>query len=415
VVLTKGKAVMALTSINQDDLRNHNLSVVLNTLLRSPKAMSRADLAKRTGLTKATMSLLVPMLVEAHAVKEGVPASYATHGRPSTPLSISGERFCGIGLQVNTDGFGVIVLGIDGSVVCERWVAEQMDDSDPDEVFNRLDGLVLDAERVIKDRGLEVAGTGLALPGLVTDDMQLLSARNLGWRSIDINRFPLVSRLHVKAGNEANMAGLAQIPGYATQRRNDSIVDPSDSFLYVSTDIGIGGALVRHGRVESGDHGFAGELGHVSVALDGPLCACGRRGCLETYAGRRALVESAGVARGREATRIEAVDELLDRWNAGDRRTTEAVDRAIRALGSAVASGINILDIDTVILGGIWDRFGQKLAERLQTELESHVLSYPKVRPKVLLPDVSGRPALLGAAQVGLRQFIDVPLPFIEE
>ncbi|KFI45580.1 Sugar kinase of the NBD/HSP70 family, may contain an N-terminal HTH domain [Bifidobacterium bohemicum] len=406
---------MALTSINQDDLRNHNLSVVLNTLLRSPQPMSRADLAKRTGLTKATMSLLVPMLVKARAVKEGAPASYATHGRPSTPLSISGERFCGLGLQVNTDGFGVIVLGVDGSVVCERWVAEAMGGSDPDEVFGRLDGLALEAERVVGERGLEIAGTGLALPGLVTDDEQLLSARNLGWRRIDIKRFPLVSRLNVKAGNEANMAGLAQIPGYATQRRDDGIVAPSDSFLYVSTDIGIGGALVRRGRVESGDHGFAGELGHVSVSLDGPLCACGRHGCLEAYAGRQALVESAGVASNEGATRIEAVDELLARWNAGDKRTVEAVDRAIRALGSAISSAINILDIDTVILGGILERFGQELASRLQDELESQILSYPKVRPRVLLSDVNGRPALLGAAQVGLRQFIDVPLPFIEE
>lgn len=95
-----------LKRINQDDLRNHNLSVVLNTMLRSTSAFSRADLAKETGLTKATMSLLVSMLLSHHIVKEGAPLVQSVYGRPSTPLSIAGGSVCGIGIQINTDGYG---------------------------------------------------------------------------------------------------------------------------------------------------------------------------------------------------------------------------------------------------------------------------------------------------------------------
>ena len=98
-----------LRRINQDDLRNHNLSVVISTLLRAAEPMSRAELAKQTGLTKATMSLLVSMLVDNGVVREGTPSVQSSYGRPSTPLLIAGGRYCGIGLQVNTDGYGTIV------------------------------------------------------------------------------------------------------------------------------------------------------------------------------------------------------------------------------------------------------------------------------------------------------------------
>lgn len=302
-----------LRRINQDDLRNHNLSVVISTLLRAAEPMSRAELAKQTGLTKATMSLLVSMLVDNGVVREGTPSVQSSYGRPSTPLLIVGGRYCGIGLQVNTDGYGTIVLDLDGTVVAERWVDADMSDVDADDIFSELNALSLEQERLLADRGYTVTGTGLALPGLVTDDMRLLMARNLGWEQLDLKRFDVVRRLDATAGNEANMAALAQIPGYAMHREDDGIVEPNASFIYLSTDVGIGGAVVRGGHVEIGDHGFGGELGHVSVELRGPVCRCGRRGCLETYAGRRAMVESAGIASGSAAARRESINELIER------------------------------------------------------------------------------------------------------
>lgn len=403
----------ALRRINQDDLRNHNLSVVIDTLLRTTEPLSRAELAKRTGLTKATMSLLVSMLVDDGVVREGEPSVQSSYGRPSTPLLIAGGRYCGIGLQVNTDGYGVIVLDLDGTVISERWVDADMSAPDADEVFAELDTLAMEQEALLAERGYTVAGAGLALPGLVTGDMRLLVARNLGWEQLDLTRFDVMRRLDVTAGNEANMAALAQIPGYAMRRDGDGIVGPSESFIYLSTDVGIGGAVVRNGHVEIGDHGFGGELGHTSVELRGPVCRCGRRGCLETYAGRRAMVESAGIASGSAAARRESVDELIDRWCAGDVRAAAVVNRAIEAMVSSIASAINVCDIETVVLGGVWSQFGSEIAVQMQSALQRQVLGYPEVRAKVLMADVTSRPALVGAAAMGLRHFVDDPMRFV--
>lgn len=406
----------SLRRINQEDLRNHNLSVVLDTLLRAQKPMSRADLAKETGLTKATLSLLASMLIESGVVQEGEPVVSTTYGRPSTPLEIHGGSIAGIGLQINTDGYGCLALDLNGDTLGREWVSEDMTGTDPYEIFAKLDAMAFPLESRLKRRGCKVVGAGLALPGIVTDDMWLLVARNLGWENVNLTRFNVVRRLDVVAGNEAKMAAIAQIPGYATERASFlNVVDRTDSFIYLSTDIGIGGAVVRDGEVVMGSHGFAGEIGHLSVAMDGPLCSCGRHGCLEAFAGRRALVEAAGIAEDGDATSSEAIDMFLQRWRAGDSDVAKVVDQAADALVSAIASAVNLVDVDTVLLGGLWTHFGDELATVLEGRLRSEILGYPNVKIRVFVPPVALHPSLYGAAEMGLRRFIENPLGYMGE
>lgn len=405
-----------LRRINQEDLRNHNLSVTLDTLLRAQKPMSRADLAKETGLTKAALSLLASMLIESGVVQEGEPVVSTTYGRPSTPLEIRGGSIAGIGLQINTDGYGCLALDLNGDTLGREWVSEDMTGTDPYEIFAKLDAMTFPLESRLKRRGCKVVGAGLALPGIVTDDMWLLVARNLGWENVNLTRFNVVRRLDVVAGNEAKMAAIAQIPGYATERAPFlNVVDRTDSFIYLSTDIGIGGAVVRDGEVVMGSHGFAGEIGHLSVAMDGPLCSCGRHGCLEAFAGRRALVEAAGIAEDGDATSSEAIDMFLQRWRAGDSDVAKVVDQAADALVSAIASAVNLVDVDTVLLGGLWTHFGDELATVLEGRLRSEILGYPNVKIRVFVPPVALHPSLYGAAEMGLRRFIENPLGYMGE
>ena len=406
----------SLRRINQDDLRNHNLSVVIDTLLRASAPMSRAALAKETGLTKATMSLLVSLLIEAGVVKEGEPRNSSSYGRPSTPLALAGGKVCGIGMQVNTDGYGCVALDINRDTLAYEWVDADMGGVAPEDVFDRLDTMVTAMERQLKRRGCAVAGVACALPGLVTSRKQLLMARNLGWENVDLTQFEVMRRCDVRSGNEAKMAAIAQIPGYACARADFlDAVDCTDSFIYLSCDIGIGGAIVRDGEVVTGSHGFAGEIGHTSVSLDGPVCRCGRKGCLEAYAGRRALVEASGVASGNDAASVAALDRLLDAWHADDAQAVGAVERGVEALVSAMASAINLADADTVLLGGWWINFGQSFYELLESRLQEQVLGASAMQVSVSMPPVADHPALYGAAEVGLRRFIDNPLAFIAD
>ncbi|MBT1176739.1 ROK family protein [Bifidobacterium callimiconis] len=426
-------------SINQDDLRNHNLSVVLTTLLQSDAPMSRAQLAKSTGLTKATMSLLSDILLTNEVVEELDPQQKAGNGRPSTPLAFRPGCWVGIGMQINTDGYGYTVTDIAGETVMGEWVDRPMTGVTPDEAFAALDELLLPAEATLKRRNYRIVGTGLALPGLIagqgTGEQRLLMAPNLGWTNIDLHQYDAVRRLEALADNEANLAAIAQIPGYASCRPTAQVEDvareterehadedarpgetlsPNDSFLYISTDVGVGGAFVRSGALVRGDHGFAGELGHVSVDMNGPQCRCGRRGCLEMYAGRRELVRAAGIADGDEAVQSRYVQELHDRWRDGDGKAASAIDQALNAMASVAATVINVLDVDTIVLGGFWSVFGEELAARLRERVVPQILAGGSIDLRVLSCASQEHPALHGAAAYGLRRFIERPMDFLD-
>lgn len=405
-----------LKRINQDDLRNHNLSVVLSTLTRSHEPMSRAAIAKETGLTKATLSLLGDILIRNEVVRQLKPSADQSFGRPGKPLAFNPGRWAGLGLQINTDGYGYTVLDVNGTTVMSDWKACSPAGTAPADVFDALDAMVLPVEDKLRRLGYTIVGTGLALPGLVVDSGRLLHARNLGWHELDLSQYEVVRRLGAKADNEATLAAIAQIPGYASQwRPSAEPLGPFDSFIYISTDIGIGGAYVRKGQIVPGDHGFAGELGHVCVDMRGPQCRCGRHGCLEMYAGRRAMVEAAGIAGTRNPASAELLPALRTAWRSGDTRAVFAVDNAVTALACVMASAINIIDCDTIVLGGLWSEFGDNLLDSLQRRVQSQIVAREMITARVMFPPVNEHPALYGAAVVGLRNLIEHPVDFISD
>lgn len=162
-----------------------------------------------------------------------------------------------------------------------------------------------------------------------------------------------------------------------------------------------------------GEHHFAGEIGHLSVDWNGPQCPCGRRGCLEQYAGRRALVEAAGIATGAESASMDSVNRLLSAWHARDEHAVKAINRGLAAMASGLCSAVNLLDIHTIVLGGFWTNFTDTVAKKLEKRIQEHALGRDAMDISVLVAPVPDHPALRGAATVGLRELIDHPMRFI--
>ena len=126
-------------------------------------------------------------------------------------------------------------------------------------------------------------------------------------------------------------------------------------------------------------------------------------------------MEAADIATGADAITPQAMDELYRRWQQGDTKAVDAIDRGLDAMISVMATAINIVDVDTVILGGFWSHVGGNLAQRLQDRLNQLTLGRDAVDIRVLIPTQTEYPALKGAALVGLRRFIDDPLDFFED
>ncbi len=181
------------------------------------------------------------------------------------------------------------------------------------------------------------------------------------------------------------------------------------SVLGVFWGTGVGGGLMLNGQRWSG-RGASAEIGHVVVQMDGLQCPCGRRGCMEAYAGRGAMEARARVAVDKGTTTV--LFEIMERrgkdrlasgvWQEalaeGDPLATKLIDEAMAALGAGVASANNLLDIDAIILGGgLGTRFGQPFADRLEREMAPHVFATERP-PPVLVAALGDLGGAIGAA-----------------
>ncbi|MEY9967771.1 putative NBD/HSP70 family sugar kinase [Streptacidiphilus sp. MAP12-16] len=377
---------------SQQGMRRQNLSVVLGTVAEYGP-LSRADVAARTGLTRAAVSSLVVALHRSALVVELGPAPSGRVGRPGNALVLSTQGPAGLGLEVGVEHLAACVVDLTGQIRAQARVAAANRGRPAAEALAELavlaDGVVQQAVAL----GLRPAGAVLAVPGLVDSASGVVvRAANLGWRDLRLPESLLGLRL--EAENEANLGALAELwkggPG---------------DFVHVSAEAGIGAALVVGGRLFRGARGFAGELGHVPVHPEGPVCACGARGCLEQYAGEEAVLAAAGLpdASG------DWVALLAKRAVEGAAPVREALDQAGSALGTALAGAVNLVDPEAVVLGGAYAELGEWLLPSMRRELAARVTVRPWDTDALSVSTLGRGGPLLGAALVTVRRILDDP------
>ncbi|MDQ2956773.1 MAG: ROK family transcriptional regulator, partial [Actinomycetota bacterium] len=266
----------------QQTVRRHNLSLITAAL--AAEASSRAELAQRTGLTKATVSSLVDSLLEQGILIEH-PAPGARVGRPARPVALNPSGPVALGIEINVDYVAACLLNLPGEPRGQRRAMVDNRLRSPAEIAAQAAEL---CRELLAGSAVSLLGAALAVPGVVDGDGRLLRAPNLpqltgsrlGERVAGLLGLP-----QLLVDNEANFGALAWLRSAPATGAN---------FAYVSGEIGVGAGLVVNGELYRGAGGFAGELGHVVVDRDGPACGCGGRGCVEQYAGQDVLLRGAG-------------------------------------------------------------------------------------------------------------------------
>ncbi|MGW2094506.1 ROK family transcriptional regulator [Promicromonospora sukumoe] len=387
----------------QHSLREHNLELVARAVFEVPEPLSRAGVAAATGLARATVSTLVDQLVAARLVRELPAVTGGRAGRPAVPLVPAPRSVVGLGLEVNVDYLGVRVLDLTGDVVVDRVVPGALHDSDPAVVLRRLGDLAREVCDVVAAAGMTVAGARLALPGLVDPRTGLLEvAPNLGWSTLDPVPLLGLGELPVRIANEAKLAALAELAG-------GSDVAAPDSFVFVSGDVGIGAAIVVDRALFLGERGWNGEIGHVVVDPAGPRCSCGAFGCLEQYAGKEAMMRAAGLPPDAPLAALVAL--LTERDAAAPGETADLP--AARALGSALADFVNLLDVSTIVLGGAYTELLPWLRADVEAVLADRVLAAPFVDLEVRAAQAGPQAALTGGAREVLRAVLADPAAWV--
>ncbi len=390
------------------DVRRHNLSLLLRQVaLRG--GVSRAELARLTGLTKGTVSVLVQELLGAGLLQELGSQSSGQIGRPSTALGLNGDRLCGLGLDIGVDYLAVCAIDLLNRVRYQRIETADNRAAGPDRILDRAARLIATAAEAIEHEGLVAAGVCVAVPGMLQErGGRLVVAPNLGWSGLRVSD-ELARRLDrpglpVHADNEANLAALAEL--WLGDRGAD------ENYVYVFGQVGIGAGIVMGGRLVRGARGFAGEIGHVVVDPDGPTCSCGGRGCLERVAGQETILTDAGLPT-MVATSMghseSPIPELLLRLEAGDARASAALTKAGAALGIALADVVNIIDVDTIVLGGMYASLAPWLMESLEHELDRQVIGADERELRLQASALGPDAAVRGAAAWVVQQILAEP------
>jgi predicted NBD/HSP70 family sugar kinase len=385
----------------QAQMRTHNLSVALAQVVDATEPPSRAQIAAATGLSRGAVTGLVDVLIEAGLVRELDPVVVARAGRPAVPLAPAPGQVAGVGMEVNVDYLGLRAVDLAGDVLVETVERADLRASDPDTVLDRLAALAGPVLAALSADGVRVAGTALALPGLVDRITgPLRYAPNLGWRDVDVvarlAAHPVLAGLPPRVANEANLAARAE----AHARRG--AVAPS--FLYVSGEVGVGGALVLDGEIFLGRHGWSGEIGHVVVGA-GPDASTPVS--LEQRAGQDAIARAAGLAPGTPFADVVAAVE------AGDPRALDAVRGAGRWLGLAVSTVANVVDVSEVVLGGTFGLVFDQVRGAVADALADRVIFADWSSPSVSRSRAGDYPAMTGGALAVLRTVVADPTPWI--
>lgn len=357
------------------EVRRNNLELVLRHLALLGPA-SRATIASRAGLTRATVSRLVAELLELGLVKEvGLEQTGAT-GRPGTSLELDGSHLLAVGAEVNVEKLTVVVTDLTGQPLCQKHLSLDVVGAGPEEAIKKLASAcrrnVATVARKHNAAGPpRVAGIGVAVPGLVDVTRGVVTdAPNLRWHEVPLARW-LRRRLPwanvpIAVGNDANFAAQAE---YWT-----GPYAGAPNLAYITGDVGIGGGLIVEGKLLLGPRGHAGEVGHMSMDPSGPRCGCGRRGCWEALVGRAAFLATLGasVSSGRPE---DAIAKVAEKARSGDSKVLSAIDRLGHWVGLGAANLVNLVGTEVVLLGGYFAELDQWVLPPARAVLRDQIMA----------------------------------------
>jgi predicted NBD/HSP70 family sugar kinase len=343
---------------SSESARDINRDIVLE-IIRSAQPVSRADLARTSGLQPSTVSAIVEQLINEKWVKEGAIAR-RPRGRHPTLLSLNDELVI-LTADVRPNQAIVALLDLNGRCLAREAVPLV---SDPERSIEKI---VLCMKSIRADHGgRSCKGIGISLPGRIDPESQrLILAPNLKWGNFDIkSSVEKKMQLQVELANAANACLLSELwSGKLDGVRNAALITVSE---------GIGAAILANGQIVTGRSGLAGEFGHSPIDPMGPLCGCGQRGCWEVFASSNAALRY--YAETCPSGKAAGIRDLLCMAEEGDASAIAAISRQAICLGRGLRLLTAALSPEVILIAGditsSWPRFGPMI----QAELESTML-----------------------------------------
>ena len=386
-----------ITMANQSLVRYVNERRIL-TLLRIEGELTRADIARRLSLTRASITHLVDGLMARRLLREAEPrpgdgSRRRDLGRPGINVGLdpTGGYFLGVEIGVGVMRFALLDLSM--TLVGQRTVHTDRA-MVPEDAVAQI-GAYADALGAMAAYHGMIRGGGVTVPGLVRRDGFVVHLPILGWREVKLAEM-LGERLDlpVLVENNANAAAFGEAYVFPREKH--------DHIVYLKLGTGCGGAVIADGRLLRGASGMATEFGHIRVGADGPRCDCGRLGCLEPRVNLAALRRAFGAGEG-----VDPVTQVPPAWKRGDPRAVRAVDEIVSALSLGLVTLTNAFNPDEIVLGGAMGPVLELVIGTLQERLERDVVPGMLV-PRISLSRLGDLHCAIGAAAIAHHEASDI-------
>ena len=382
--------------------RDINRRIVLN-LIRTHQPISRADLARHSGLQRSTVSVIAEQLISERWITEGA-NGHTPRGRRPRFLHLNKERVGIIGINVRPVTTTLALADLDANFLAQDSL------STPQDPKRFLAELVPRVQKLMNARSeLTCEGIGVSLPGRVDlATKQIVFAPNLGWRDFDL-KTPLekATGLPVELENAANSCALSEI---CFGRRAEGL----RNLVIVTVSEGIGCGLVLNHQLVQGSTGTAGEFGHAALIQDGLECSCGNRGCWEMYASNSAAVryytQASARNRGRNSSTVEktiSFDHLLQLAGQGDAKAVEALEQMAKYLGLGIAPLVAGLAPDMIVVVGEVTRAWPSVGPIIKETIRGH--SFTRAETQIVPSDPITQPRLRGTIALVLLKHFGAP------
>lgn len=387
-------------------------------LVRGLGAVSRADLAEQTGLTRPTISAVVSELLEEGWLEE-IGSGESSGGRPPIMLRFNPRARWVIGAELGAGHVRAVLADLAGQVYVRR--KERVESGDPMVELDRLVRMVREilAQLPKTPRPVPLAGIGVGITGLVDTERGL-------WRyspHYRVDDLPVARLLEERLGMPVSLENDARAMAWG--ERSFGIARGIDNLAFIRVGVGIGAGIIIGGSLYGGAHQGAGEIGHTIVVESGPTCRCGSVGCLETVGSAVAIARRARerIAAGEASLIPSLVDGDLDRViattvidaaAAGDRLARETLAEAGRYLGLAIGSMINLLNPAMVVIGGGTSRAGEMLIGPLREAALGRALPRLRERTRIVRTALGEDACPLGGAALVIEALFRSPAVGVE-
>lgn len=383
---------------NHHVVKEGNKSLVLKKIINhSP--ISRASVAQEVGLNKGTVSSLVNDLLEDHLIYESGPGK-SSGGRRPVMLIFNEKAGYSVGIDIGVNYLLGILTDLNGNICNEKEVTfknlsyEEIEK----QLFNTIDYLIASAPE--SPHG--IIGIGVGVPGIVDNNGEILLAPNLNWKNLNLKRIlENKYRLPVIIENEANAGAYGEKKFGAGKE--------SEHIIYVSAGIGIGVGLILNGSLYKGSNGFSGELGHMTIQVNGPTCRCGNKGCWELYASEQALLAAAEKMQISPLTEKELeLTDLLALAEQGDAKVISLFEQAGDYLGVGINNIINSFNPQQVIIGNRMASSHKWLNKTLTDRVSNQALWFQQNDLSICFSQLSTFSSALGASAFSIENFLTV-------